>query len=300
MKKNKAMIALFTAPALATFVIMFVYPVVRTFLMSFFTMETVTAKVSGWSFAGVQNYLDIWGNGVFLTSLANMLKIWVVGGVVCLSISLLFAVILSSGIRGKRFFRAAIYLPNTISAVALATMWIQYVFSPKYGMLKDLFTMLGATGFAKINWLGNDFKFWAMLIAFCFGAVGYYMLIFLSGIEKIPSDLYEAATIDGAGKLKQFRRITLPLLKGDFKTNLTFWSINTVSFFVWTKMFSPINSENSTITPTVFMMNMAFGSRTKTTQDPGRAAAVGVTLAIFVLLFFFLINRVIREEKIEH
>ena len=67
-------------------------------------------------------------------------------------------------------------------------------------------------------------KFWAMLGSFIFGAVGYYMLIFISGIEKIPADLYEAATIDGASKIQQAFKITFPLLKGVTKTNLTFTS----------------------------------------------------------------------------
>lgn len=287
MKKNKTMIALFITPALIAFAMMYVYPVLRTFFMSFFTMDTVTTKIGSWSFSGIQNYVEIWNNGVFQRSLLNMLRIWLVGGAVTLSVALLYAVILSSGIRGKRFFRAAIYLPNTISAVALATMWIQYVFNVKYGLLSQFFKY------------DNENKFWAMLIAFCFGAIGYYMLIFLSGIEKIPADLYEAATIDGADKIRQFSRITLPLLKGDFKTNLIFWSISTIIFFVWTKMFSPVNSEAGTISPAVHMMNMAFGSKKQNIQYPGRAAAIGVTLALFVVVFFFLISKLVKEEKVE-
>ncbi len=75
-------------------------------------------------------------------------------------------------------------------------------------------------------------KFWSMLIAFMFGSIGYYMLIFLSGIERIPGDLYEAATIDGANKVQQFTDLTVPLLKSVIKTNVTFWSVNTITFFL--------------------------------------------------------------------
>ena len=142
-------------------------------------------------------------------------------------------------------------------------------------------------------------KFWAMLIAFCFGAVGYYMLIFLSGIERIPEEYYEAATIDGASKLRQFTSITLPLLKGVFKTNLTFWSINTVMFFVWSKMFSPLGAEGSTITPMVYMYETVFGGTGYSNRDAGLGAAVGVTLAIIVVIIFAVMNLLIKEEKIE-
>ncbi len=300
MKKSKPMIAVFLVTALLTFTIAFLYPVIRTIIMSFFQVESVTAGVDQWTFVGLDNFVRVWNTGVFHTSLLNIFKVWVVGGAAVMSLALLFAVILSSGIRFKSFFRAAIYLPNIISAVALATMWIQYVFNVKYGLLHYFFQSLGLTDLANINWLGSDMKFWAMLIAYCFGAVGYYMLIFLSGIERIPADLYEAATIDGAGKVHQFFHMTLPLLKGVIKTNLTFWSVHTITFFIWSKMFSPIESENSTITPIVYMMNIVFGSKGITDRDAGRGAAIGVSIAILVLLAFFLLNKLIRDEDVEY
>ena len=210
MKKNKTMIICFILPCLLTLFIMYLYPVARTLIMSFFRIESVTSDVSTWSFYGLGNYSRIFGSPTYRVSMWNMLRIWLVGGIFTLSFSLLFAVILTSGIRFKKFFRAAIYLPNVISAVALATMWIQYVYNNDYGMLNKL---LGALGLNGVKWLGTDTKFWAMLFAFIFGAVGYYMLIFISGIERIPQDLYEAATIDGANKVQQFGKITMPLLK---------------------------------------------------------------------------------------
>lgn len=300
MTKRKGMIVAFLLPALITFGIAFLYPVIRTVIMSFFSVESVTAGTDEWVFVGIGNFTRIWGTGVFHISMLNILKIWVVGGAIVLAVALLFAIILSSGIRFKSFFRAAIYLPNIISAVALATMWIQYVFNVKYGLLHRLFETLGLDNLSNLNWLNSDMKFWAMLVAYCFGAVGYYMLIFLSGIERIPQDLYEAATIDGAGKVRQFFSITLPLLKGVLKTALTFWTVHTITFFIWSKMFSPIESENSTITPIVYMMNIVFGSKGITDRDAGRGAAIGVSMAVLVLLAFFLFNKLIHEEDVEY
>lgn len=300
MKKNKKMIVVFITPALVTFLIMYIYPVIRTVIMSFFSVESVTAGMGDWSFNGLGNYTTLWGTKVFVTSMSNILKIWVVGGVIVLSISLLLAVILTSGVRGKSFFRAVIYLPNVISAVALATMWIQYIFSKRYGLLHNMGEALGIKALAKMNWLSSDMKFWAMLIAFCFGAIGYYMLIFLSGIERIPQDFYEAATIDGASKFRQFTSITMPLLKGVFKTNLTFWSINTISFYIWSQMFSPVDTEASTIVPVQYMINIVFGAKGVTQRDAGRGAAIGVTLALFVIVAFFIFNKLIKEEDVEY
>ncbi len=296
MKKNKAMIVGFVLPCTVSLLIMYLYPVLRTILMSFFAIDSVTADMSTWSFNGLGNYSRIFHSATYLTSLKNMLWIWLVGGILTLTIALLFAVILTSGIRFKKFFRAAIYLPNVISAVALATMWIQYVYNQDYGLLNAMLEMVGLEG---VRWLGTDMKFWAMLFAFVFGAVGYYMLIFISGIERIPQDLYEAATIDGANKIHQFFRITLPLLKGIIKTNLTFWSINTITFFLWSKMFSPISSEASTIVPVVYLYDTVFGSAGNSERDAGAGAAVGVVLALFVAVVYLVTNKLLKDDDLE-
>ena len=297
MRKNKAMIFWFCLPALLSLMLMFVYPVCRTVLMSFFQVESVTASMSDWSFYGLGNYTKIFGSASFLTSMRNMLLIWLVGGVFTLVLAMLMAVIVTSGIRGKKFFRAAIYMPNIISAVALATMWIQYIFNYDYGMLNEIVQFFGGD---KVKWLGTDLKFWAMTGSFVFGSVGYYMLIYISGIEGIPKDLYEAATIDGAGKVHQFTHITLPLLKGVLKTSVTFWSINTTTFFLWTKMFSPIDTESSTIVPVIYLYDMVFGGKGITTRDAGAGAAVGVVLTLIIIAVYLITERLFKGSDLEY
>lgn len=296
MKKNKMLIICFILPCLFTLLIMYLYPVGRTLLMSFFNLESVTADVSTWTFNGVGNYAKIFGSATYRGAMWNMLRIWLIGGIITLSFALLFAVILTSGIRFKKFFRAAIYLPNVISAVALATMWIQYIYSNEFGMLNKILSVLGLEG---VKWLGTDMKFWAMLFAFTFGAVGYYMLIFISGIERIPADLYEAATIDGANKFQQFLKITMPLLKGITKTNITFWSVHTTTFFLWSRMFSPVDSEATTIVPVVYLYDTVFGSRGNTSRDAGAGAAVGVVLALIIVCIYFVMNKLLRDDDLE-
>lgn len=296
MKKNKGMIVAFSLPLTLALIIMYLYPVARTVLMSFFKIESVTSSMSAWSFYGAGNYAKIFGSPTFQGSMKNMGLIWLVGGIITLFFALLFAVILTSGVRFKKFFRAAIYLPNVISAVALATMWVQYVYSNDYGMLNKVLEFFGLEG---VKWLSSDNKFWAMLFAYMFGAVGYYMLIFISGIERIPADLYEAATIDGANKIQQFFKITLPLLKGIIKTNITFYSVHTTAFFLWTKMFSPVNTEASTIVPVVYLYDTVFGSQGSSGRDAGAGAAVGVVLTVIIILVYFVMNRVLKDDDLE-
>ncbi len=296
MKKDYKMIILFILPCVISLLLMYAYPVARTFLMSFFDMPNITAPIAEWDFAGIGKYEKIFTSTTFIRSIQNMLLIWIVGGIITLALALLFAIILTSGIRFKKFFRAAIYMPNVISAVALATMWIQYIFNQQYGMLNSIIEFFNG---APINWLATDTKFWAMLGSFIFGAVGYYMLIFISGIEKIPADLYEAATIDGASKIQQAFKITFPLLKGVTKTNLTFWTINTATFYLWSKMFSPVDTEASVVVPVMYLYDTAFPSRGSSAADPGAAAAVGIVLAVIILAVYIIMNKVIKDDEIE-
>lgn len=297
MKKNKTMIALFIAPTIICLLLMYLYPVTRTVIMSFFHVESVTASVSEWSFNGLANYLKIFQNASFISSMKNMLKIWLVGGVISLSLAMVMAVVLTSGIRGAKFFKAAIYMPNIISAVALATMWIQYIFNYDYGLLNQIVRLFGGEN---IRWLGSDMIFWAMMVAFIFGSVGYYMLIFISGIEGIPADIYEAATIDGANVITKLVRITLPLLKGVMRTTITFWSINATTFFLWTKMFSPINTEDTTIVPVVYLYDTVFGGKGIVERDAGAGAAVGVVLTLIIIAVYAVTNLLLKDSDLEY
>jgi len=297
MKKNKLMIFLFIMPAVLCLLFMFVYPVTRTVIMSFFRVESLTASADVWSFNGLDNYIKIFNSTGFRQAMQNMVRIWFVGGIITLALSMLMAVVLTSGIRGAKFFKAAIYMPNIISAVALATMWIQYIFHFDYGLLNEIVQLFGGE---KVKWLGSDLKFWAMLGAFIFGSVGYYMLIYISGIEGIPADIYEAATLDGANKVNQFTLITLPLMKGIIRTSITFWSINTTTFFLWSKMFSSVNTEGSTIAPVVYLYDTVFGGTGIVERDAGAGAAVGVVLTLIIIAVYIIMNKLLKDTDLEY
>lgn len=300
LRKNTSMIIAFLTPALIFFATVFVYPIIRTGVMSFFYVENLTANTSEWSFVGVDNYVKLANTSLFRTSMWNLLRIWGVGGAVVLGLGLMFAMILNSGIRFKKFYRAVIYLPNIISAVALATMWIQFVYNPRFGLLTNFFKTIGLDGVAATEWTAPGNKFWALLFAYCFGMVGYHMLIFSSGIEKIPAEFYEASSIDGANLIGQFRHITWPLLRGVLKTNLTMWSISCVGFFVWSQLFSTVITDVDTISPMVYLYNQVFSAGNSITErNAGLGAAVGITLGVLVVLVFVAVNVFIKDDELE-
>lgn len=295
------MIIAFAGPATLIFVATFIYPIIRTIVMSFFSIQEITDATDKWKFNGIGNYISLMETPLYRTSWINLFKIFIIGGVITLGASLLLAVILKSGVHGKRFFQAAIYLPNVISAVAMATMWIQYVFNSSYGFLTNLFKALHLDFLADVQWLDADHKFWALLISYCFGMIGHFMLIWVSGIERIGKDYYEAASIDGANKVGQLLYITLPLLKGIFRTNVIMWSISVSGFFIWSKLFSPISADTSTIVPMVYMYDKLFGAENTgdVVRDAGTAAAVGVMLCLFIVLVFTVVNRLIKDDDLE-
>ena len=290
-----------TGPATLIFVATIIYPIIRTIVMSFFSIQEITDATDKWKFNGIGNYISLMETPLYRTSWINLFKIFIIGGVITLGASLLLAVILKSGVHGKRFFQAAIYLPNVISAVAMATMWIQYVFNSSYGFLTNLFKALHLDFLADVQWLDADHKFWALLISYCFGMIGHFMLIWVSGIERIGKDYYEAASIDGANKVGQLLYITLPLLKGIFRTNVIMWSISVSGFFIWSKLFSPISADTSTIVPMVYMYDKLFGAENTgdVVRDAGTAAAIGVMLCLFIVLVFTVVNRLIKDDDLE-
>ncbi len=300
MKKNRTMIIAFLTPAVFCYCLVFLYPTIRTVCMSFFKVEGVTDSILTWQFNGIENYKTIFSVPLFRQAMLNIAKIWLYGGIGVMLLAIIFAVILTSGIKGKRFFRSVIYLPNVVSAVAMGTMWIQYVYSPEYGLFNSIASFLFGTTEGLPQWTGPDMIFTAMLIAYCFGMVGYHMLIFMSGIERLPKDYFEAAMLEGANIFQQFFKITLPLLRGVIRTNIVLWTVTSVGFFVWTQIFSPLNPSSGTVTPMSYMYERVFGSSMSVTvRDTGAGSAIGVVLTVIIVIVFMLTNFIVRKDDVE-
>ena len=165
--RSTPMLVGFLTPAVLLYLVVFLYPVIRTVVMSFFQVEGVSDPISKWSFNGGRNYIQAFGSNLFRSAMYNLGMLWLVGGVCVMALALLFAVLLTSGMRGKKFFRSVIYLPNLVSAVAMGTMWLYYALSKeRYGLLN---TILGWFGADNVIWTDPSHKFWSMLLAYCFG-----------------------------------------------------------------------------------------------------------------------------------
>lgn len=299
MNKKRWFMVRYLAPAVLCFLAIFLYPCIRTLLMSFHYVEFVTDDMSAWTFRGIENFKELFQSPVFRQSLKNVLKIWLVEGAVILGVALLFSVMLTSGVKGKNFWRAMLYLPSVISAVALVNMWLQYVFNNQYGFFKTLFEKLGWESMAAFQWTSSEHLFMSMMIAFAFGSVGFYVLIFVAGIDSISPDYYEAATIDGAGAVRKFLCITVPLLKDTIKRSIVLYSAGALGFFVYSSLFS-INTDMSTVTPIVYMYENVFGSSLSASSSDlnvGVGAAVGVIVTAMVLIVNLVLDKLIKSDS---
>lgn len=299
-KGERKMKAAFILPIIVVYLIFFLYPTIRTLYMSFFETKTLSAPASTWKFVGFDNYKFLLGNDMFQSAYRNIMMILVIGGVAVFVIALFFATVMQGKFKGKKFFKAMIYLPNIITPIALAFMWTQYIFSNNFGLFKKIFTTLGLESLANIPWTNQSTAFWAMLIAFCYGSVGYYMIIYMAAMEQIPQEYYESAAIDGAKKSHIFFRITLPLLKESTKTCLIFWSSGAINFFLWSRVFGANPLAESTLVPASYMYTLAFGAghaRGSGSLQVGPAAAIGVILTLSIVAVYLLVYLIFVNDK---
>ena len=285
---------------LVFYVLVFLYPVIRTFIMSLFAVEAIETPMADWTFTGLSNYTGLFGVDLFNRSVTNYLTIWFIGGIAVMLLAMMYAVILTSKIRLKRFWRAVIYLPNVIAAIALGTMWINYVYRDDDGLFDRMFGALGVQ--TPVMWTGPDMGIWSLLIAYCFGMVGYIMLTYISGIEKIGDDYFEAATIDGANVFQKFFFITLPLIRGVIRSNIVIWTVSLgTGVFAWAFMFSPNNLTLPFTMPPNYMREIVFGGRGSAViaRDSGAGAAVGILMALMVVIVSLVSSLITRTDDIE-
>jgi len=201
----------FVVPALAVIGVFFLLPVVAAFALSLTDYDIYAlADLANLRFVGLANYERLLANPLFWQALGNTVYFVVVGVPLSVGLSLGAALLVNSPrALFARFYRTALFAPVVTTVVAVAVIW-RYLFAARYGLLN---AALGVVGVSPIDWLGDPT--WAMPAIIVFAvwkSFGYNMVILMAALQTIPSELYEAARIDGASAWRQFRAITLPLL----------------------------------------------------------------------------------------
>ena len=293
MRQKRSTMFLFIAPAITLFLVFFIYPLIRTAAMSLFEVRAISSPVNTWKFIGFENFRYL-SKTTFPDSVGTLVKIWFICGIIIFFLAMFFAVMLTSGIKGKGFFRSMLYLPNVIPQIAIGYMWTLYVFSSRFGMLKKMFTSLGWTKLAEFGWTSPDNMFMSMCVAYIFSNVGYFVLMYMAAIESIPTSMYEAATIDGASKMDHFKSITLPLIGNTLISSITIWTTRVCAFFALSRVFVAAK----TVSPLMYIYDVVFGSESGNTAV-GVGAAGAVVLTSIVVFVFVTSNLIPKNKDIE-
>lgn len=241
----------FLFPALLFFLLFTAYPIVYSFILSL--QQSSGNEVS---FAGLANYIRLFKDPIFFESLSNTLIILVLQVPIMLFFALILAVLMNSSmLKMKGFFRVAYFSPAVTSLVAAAVIFL-LLLNPDYGLINYLLSFVGID---KIGWL-ND-PVWAkisIVLVMVWRWTGYNMIILLAGLQNIPETLYEAARIDGAGKVRQFFSITIPQLKPVILFTAIVSTIGTLQLFDEPYNLTGGGPVNATTTVTMYLYQHAF------------------------------------------
>jgi len=193
------------APMMAGFAVFFLFALVASLALSLTDWDVLAPP----QWVGVDNYARLLHDDAFMTALRNTAALTIPNVALRLTLSLALAIALNSRIRFRAFYRTLFFIPVLTMPVAIATIW-KWLYDPTFGPIN---AALGRLGLPQPEWLTHQGSaLIAVVIVLLWSGVGYDMVIFLAGLQNIPREYYEAAQIDGAGALRQFRDITLPLL----------------------------------------------------------------------------------------
>jgi len=182
------------------------------------------------TFVGLDNFVQIFHDKLIASALMNNIK-FAIGTVVGKTVlSLLLALLLNQGIRGRGFYRTALFTPVVISMVVVGLLW-SWIYNPQFGLLNDLLRLVGMENLI-LDWLGGTkVALWSLMVVEIWKWYGFHMVIFLAGLQTIPEELYEVARIDGASRLRRLASITLPLLQPTMLINVTLALMGALNVF---------------------------------------------------------------------
>lgn len=215
---------LFIAPWLIGLIAFTIGPIIASFYISFNAWQISAPP----KWIGLENYIELFNDPAVHKSLYNTLYLALFGVPLNMVAGLAIALLLNQNIRGMSIFRTIYYLPSVLSSVAIAVLWM-WILNPRFGLLN---LALGVIGIKGPGWLVDPVWSKPAVILMGLWGVGGGMIIYLAGLRGIPQHLYEAAKLDGANTLGQFRYITLPMLSPSIFFNLVTNIIGALQVFV--------------------------------------------------------------------
>lgn len=292
-KDKKRFIALGLLPSLILYTIFMVYPTINVFYESLFK----TGGLSGnKTFVGLANFKLLFSDSNFIRSFQNTIFLIVIVTIVTMFLAIIFASILSrEKIAGQNFFRIIFYIPNILSIAVIAS-----IFAAIYGMDQGLingFMRLFNGNHTNVPFLGDRmYVVYSIGFAMIWQAIGYYMVMYMSTMSQIPEHLYEAANLDGSGKIRQFFDITLPLTWQTIRTTLTFYVISNINIaFQIIKALTGGGPDGASLTLLNYQYEQAY-----TNSSFGYGLAIGVVVFLFSFILSAIIHRLTKRDIMQY
>ncbi|MGW2508113.1 carbohydrate ABC transporter permease [Streptomyces scopuliridis] len=281
---------LFSTPFLVLFTVFMAFPILATLAMSFtdFGLRNVTDPLSA-EFIGFENYTKLFGDEKFLKALFNTAYFVVVGVPLTIGAGLAAAVLLNSGItRARTFFRVGFYAPVVTSIVAVAVVWT-FVLDPSEGLISGLASEVGLT---TPDFLGSEALAMPSLILMAvWRNLGTVMVLFIAGLQAIPTDVREAARLDGASAWQEFRRITVPLVRPTMLYATVITTIGYLNVFEEPFVMTEGGPSNSTLTVSLNMYREGFNF-----FHMGYASAMAYVLFLVIMGITVLQLRLLKDN----
>jgi multiple sugar transport system permease protein len=272
------------APYWLHFAIFMAYPLIFSFILIFHKWDVYTPM----QWVGLNNFIRLFQDDLFWQAILNTLMFLLIHIPLQIIVALFFAVLLNQKIRARGFFRAAYFMPVIISGVVVSILW-QQMFSQETGVLNSLLSVINIP---KVPWLNSPE--WAMpsiAIMATWKNVGFYIVLFLAGLQTIPGYLYESADIDGATGWQKFRWITLPMINSTMLLVMILSTIGGFSLFIEPYILTGGGPMNSTLSAMLYIYKQAFYF-----NRMGYAATLGFFFAFMILVVVLVQRKVVEQE----
>jgi multiple sugar transport system permease protein len=287
LKQTQTAAYFFLAPAISAIFIFFFLPVIAAFIISFTDFDIYAlGNFASVRFIGFKNYIKLFEDPLFYTALKNTFYFVIVAGPLSIAVSLGAALLLNSKlIKYKAIFRLSYFIPVVTTLVAVAIVW-RFIYHPKFGIINYILSLIGIS---PIDWLGEPSTAMpAIILMSVWKGFGYNMIIFIAGLQNIPEDLYEAASIEGATGWQKFKSITLPMLA---PTTLFISIITMIGYF---QLFAEpyVMTQGGPLNSTLSIVQFMY-------QEGFRWWNMGYSASIAFVLFFIIFLGTVIQFKIQ-
>lgn len=282
--KNKLTPYLLVSPYIIHFLLFVAFPVTFSIVLTFHKWNIISPM----EYTGLTNYIRLFSDATFWKSLGNTLVFLVIHIPLQIIVALLIAEILNQNIKFRGFFRAAFFLPVVVSGVVVTILW-QQLYGFDVGLLNRLLVKIGLS---KIGWLTDpDLAMPSIAIMATWKNVGLYVILFLVGLQTVPSHFYEAADLEGATRWQKFFKITVPMINPTIFMVVILSTIGGFSLFIEPYVMTGGGPLNSTISAVLYIYKQGFFY-----YHMGYASTLGIFFAGIILLVVVLQKKFVERD----